>query len=153
MALKEYSKPSGFPGTVGRTVETSSPAPHIDALAADGLRYTNLHTTALCSPSRSCILTERNHNSNHMGCLSMSAASPDDRRPLGRGFERYYGFLGGDARQFYPELTRDNSQTEPERTPEAGYHLTEDLVEKARSMVADSKQEWEPLSADEHIAR
>ena len=38
--------------------------PNLDALAADGLRYTNMHTTALCSPSRSCILTGRNHHSN-----------------------------------------------------------------------------------------
>ena len=68
------------------------------------------------------------------------AAGPYDRWPLGRGFERYYGFLGGDTHQYYPELVRDNSQTEPERTPEEGYHLTEDLVEKAKAMIADSKQ-------------
>ncbi len=42
-----------------------------------------------------------------------SAAGPYDRWPLGRGFERYYGFLGGDTHQYYPELVRDNSQTEP----------------------------------------
>jgi hypothetical protein len=40
--------------------------PNIDALAADGLRYTSMHTTALCSPTRSCILTGRNHHSNHL---------------------------------------------------------------------------------------
>lgn len=58
-----------------------------------------------------------------------SAAGPYDRWPLGRGFERYYGFWGGDTHQYYPELVRDNSQTEPETTPEAGHHLTVDLVE------------------------
>jgi arylsulfatase A-like enzyme len=42
---------------------------------------------------------------------------PYDRWPLGRGFERYYGSLGGDTHQYYPELVRDNSQTEPERPP------------------------------------
>ncbi len=70
----------------------------------------------------------------------MTAAGPYDEWPLGRGFERYYGFLGGDTHQYYPELVRDNSQTEPERTPEQGYHLTPDLVEKARAMIADAKQ-------------
>ncbi len=70
----------------------------------------------------------------------MTAAGPYDRWPLGRGFERYYGFLGGDTHQYYPELVRDNSQTEPETTPEQGYHLTPDLVEKATAMIADAKQ-------------
>ena len=70
----------------------------------------------------------------------MTAAGPYDRWPLGRGFERYYGYLGGDTNQWYPELVRDNSQTEPEKTPEEGYHLTPDLVEKAKAMIADAKQ-------------
>ncbi|MFN7677276.1 MAG: sulfatase-like hydrolase/transferase, partial [Cyanobacteriota bacterium] len=52
----------------------------------------------------------------------------------------FYGFLGGDTHQYYPELVRDNSQTEPPRSPEEGYHLTPDLVEKARAMIADAKQ-------------
>ena len=167
-------------GCFGGVVDT----PNIDALAADGLRYSNLHTTALCSPSRSCMLTGRNHHSNGMACITegsmgypgsngiipfengflseillrhgyntyavgkwhltpaeqTSAAGPYDRWPLGRGFERYYGFLGGDTHQYYPELVRDNSQTEPEKTPEEGYHLTVDLVEKAKAMIADAKQ-------------
>jgi arylsulfatase len=164
----------------GGLVET----PNLDALAADGLRYNNMHTTALCSPSRSCMLTGRNHHSNNMACITEgatgypggngyipfengflseillangyntyaigkwhltpaeagSAAGPYDRWPLGRGFERFYGFLGGDTHQYYPELVRDNSQTEPEKTPEEGYHLTPDLVEKAKAMIADAKQ-------------
>ncbi|GAG24710.1 unnamed protein product, partial [marine sediment metagenome] len=70
----------------------------------------------------------------------MSAAGPYDRWPLGRGFERYYGFLGGDTNQFYPDLAYDNHQVEPEKTPEEGYHLTEDLVDKAISFIADAKQ-------------
>ena len=48
--------------------------PSFDALAADGLRYNNMHTTALCSPSRSCILTGRNHHSNAMAAITESAA-------------------------------------------------------------------------------
>ena len=50
----------------------------------------------------------------------MTAAGPYDRWPLGRGFERYYGFLGGDTHQYYPELVRDNSQTEPEKISRGG---------------------------------
>ncbi len=170
----------GHLGCFGGLAET----PNIDALAADGLRYNNMHTTALCSPSRSCMLTGRNHHSNNMSCITegstgypgsngyipfengflseillqqgyntyaigkwhltpseaTSAAGPYDRWPLGRGFERFYGFLGGDTHQYYPELVRDNTQVEPEKTPEQGYHLTPDLVEQARAMIADSKQ-------------
>jgi arylsulfatase len=170
----------GHLSSFGGLVET----PNLDALAADGLRYSNMHTTALCSPSRSCMLTGRNHHSNHMagiteistgypgydgnipfenGFLSEillqqgyntyaigkwhltpaeanSPAGPYNRWPLGRGFERYYGFLGGDTHQYYPELVRDNTQVEPEKTPEEGYHLTPDLVEKAIGMIADAKQ-------------
>jgi arylsulfatase len=170
----------GHLGCYGSPIKT----PHLDALASDGLRYNNMHTTALCSPSRSCILTGRNHHSNGLACITegstgypggngyipfengmlseillqqgyntyaigkwhltpaeaTSAAGPYDRWPLGRGFERYFGFLGGDTHQYYPELVRDNSQTEPEKTPEEGYHLTSDLVEKAKAMIADSKQ-------------
>jgi arylsulfatase A-like enzyme len=170
----------GHLGCYGSPIDT----PNIDSLAAGGLCYANMHTTALCSPSRASILTGRNHHSNHLACLTngstgypgsdgyipfengflseillqngyntycvgkwhlapeetMTAAGPYDRWPLGRGFERYYGFLGGDTHQYYPELVRDNSQTEPEATPEDGYHLTPDLVEKAKAMIADAKQ-------------
>src|SRR5579864_772271 len=44
--------------------------PNLDSLAAGGLRYTNMHTTALCSPTRSCIITGRNHHSNGMACIT-----------------------------------------------------------------------------------
>jgi arylsulfatase len=170
----------GHLGCYGSPINT----PNINGLAKDGLLYTNMHTTALCSPSRSCMITGRNHHSNGMSCITEgstgfpggngiipfengflseillqqgyntyavgkwhltpaeqgSAAGPYDRWPLGRGFERFYGFLGGDTHQYYPELVRDNSQTEPEKTPEEGYHLTVDLVEKAKAMIADAKQ-------------
>jgi len=167
-------------GCYGSPIKT----PNLDALAANGLRYNNMHTTALCSPTRTCILTGRNHHSNGMACITegstgypgangniphengflsemlleqgyntyavgkwhltpadqISAAGPYDRWPLGRGFERYYGFLGGDTHQYYPDLTYDNHRVEPEKTPEEGYHLTEDLVDKAIGFIADSKQ-------------
>ena len=59
---------------------------------------------------------------------------------LGRGFQRFYGFLGGDTSQWYPDLVYDNHQVEPSRTPEQGYHLSEDLVDKANGFIADVKQ-------------
>ena len=170
----------GQMGCYGSPIKT----PNIDALAANGLLFNNMHTTALCSPTRSCILTGRNHHSNAMSCITegstgypggngyipfengflseillqqgyntyalgkwhltpadqISAAGPYDRWPLGRGFERYYGFLGGDTHQYYPELIYDNHSVEPEKTPEEGYHLTEDLVDKAIGFIADAKQ-------------
>ncbi|MEB3338566.1 MAG: arylsulfatase [Leptolyngbyaceae bacterium] len=167
-------------GCYGSPIET----PVLDGLAANGLRYNNMHTTALCSPTRACVLTGRNHHSNGMACITegstgfpgangyipfengflsemllqngyntyavgkwhltpadqISAAGPYDRWPLGRGFERYYGFLGGDTHQYYPDLTYDNHRVEPPKTPEEGYHLTEDLVDRAISFIADAKQ-------------
>jgi len=167
-------------GCYGSPIKT----PNLDALAAGGLLYNNMHTTALCSPTRSCILTGRNHHSNAMSCITegstgfpggngyipfengflsetllqngyntycigkwhltpadqISAAGPYDRWPLGRGFERYFGFLGGETHQYYPELIYDNHQVEAEKTPEEGYHLTEDLVDKAIGFIADAKQ-------------
>ena len=158
--------------------------PNFDALAANGLRFNNMHTTALCSPSRSCIVTGRNHHSNGMACITEfatgypgyngvipfengmlsemllehgyntymvgkwhltpsnqeTAAGPYDRWPLARGFERFYGFLGGDTSQWYPDLVYDNHQVEPPATPEEGYHLTPDLVDKSIEFIADARQ-------------
>src|SRR5213596_2474265 len=167
-------------GCYGSPIRT----PNLDMLAKNGLLFNNMHTTALCSPSRSCILTGRNHHSNAMSCITegstgfpggngaipfengflsemllqqgyatyclgkwhltpseqISAAGPYDRWPLGRGFERYYGFLGGDTHQYYPDLVYDNHQVEPPKTPEEGYHLNEDLADKAIQFIADAKQ-------------
>jgi arylsulfatase A-like enzyme len=167
-------------GCYGSPIET----PNLDSLAEGGLRYNNMHTTALCSPTRSCVFTGRNHHSNGMACITElatgypgyngnvpfengflseillqqgyntymvgkyhlipseleSAAGPYDRWPLGRGFERYYGFLGGDTHQYYPDLIYDNHQVEPPKSPEEGYHLTKDLADKAIQFIADAKQ-------------
>jgi arylsulfatase A-like enzyme len=167
-------------GCYGSPIKT----PHFDRIAADGLRYNNMHTTALCSPSRSCIVTGRNHHANGMACITElatgypgydgvmpfengmlsemlveqgystfmvgkwhltpsnqeTAAGPYDRWPLGRGFQRFYGFLGGDTSQWHPDLVYDNHQVEPPKKPEEGYHLSEDLVDKAVSFIADTKQ-------------
>ena len=69
----------------------------------------------------------------------MSAAGPYDRWPLGRGFERYYGFLGGDTISPIRNCPRQLAGR-TRKTPEEGYHVTQDLVEKAKAMIADTKQ-------------
>ena len=170
----------GHLGCFGSPIRT----PNLDRLASNGLRFTNMNTTALCSPSRSCMLTGRNHHSNAMSCITegatgypggnglipfengflseillgngyntfavgkwhltpteqSSAAGPYDRWPLGRGFERFYGFMGGDTHQYYPDLVYDNHQVPAPKTPEEGYHLTEDLVDHAIEFIADTRQ-------------
>jgi len=68
-----------------------------------------------------------------------SAAGPFGQWPLGLGFERYYGFLGGDANQWTPELVSDNGFVDPPARPEDGYHLTEDLVDRARRLILDQQ--------------
>ena len=68
-----------------------------------------------------------------------SAAGPFDQWPLGRGFDRFYGFLEGETDQFHPELVRDNSPIDQPATPEEGYHVSEDLVDQLLLMISDSK--------------
>ncbi|MFV1990049.1 MAG: arylsulfatase, partial [Acidimicrobiales bacterium] len=151
-------------------------------LAARGLRYSNLQTTALCSPTRGCLLTGRNHHTlglsaitelsmgypAHNGMMGFehgflsemlldhgyntfaigkwhltppeegTLAGPFTRWPLGRGFERYYGFLGGDTDQWHPDLTYDNHPIDQPSTPEEGYHLNADLANKAIEFIKDA---------------
>ncbi len=155
--------------------------PALDSLAGGGLRYANFHTTSLCSPTRACLLTGRNHHRNGMGRIAELATgfpgynaripaangmlsevlldagyatfavgkwhlAPEEeshvgatrrRWPLGRGFERFYGFLGGETHQFVPALVEDNHPVPPPRAYEQGYHLTEDLVDHAVTMIDD----------------
>ena len=78
---------SGFGqlGCYGSPIAT----PNLDALAAGGLRYNNMHTTALCSPSRSCIITGRNHHSNGMAAITeLATGYPgyDGTIPFENGF-------------------------------------------------------------------
>lgn len=67
-----------------------------------------------------------------------SQAGPFDQWPVQRGFDRFYGFLDGETDQFHPELVYDNHWIEPPGKPEDGYHLSEDLVDKAVEFVHDS---------------
>ena len=163
----------------GGPIET----PNIDRIAADGVRYTQWHTTALCSPTRSCLLTGRNHTRNSMACITEAAigfpnasgtippengmlpeilvergwntymtgkwhlcpeseenlASTRRNWPTGRGFERFYGFLGAETNQWYPDLVYDNHPVDQPRSPQDGYHLTEDITDKALEFVRDAK--------------
>jgi len=163
----------------GGLIET----PNINRLAEAGLTYTNWHTTALCSPTRSSVLTGRNHTTNGMACIEevpsgfpnanghipfesatiaevlgergwntymlgkwhlcpleeMNIASTKRNWPLGRGFERFYGFLGAETNQWYPDLFYDNHPVQQPALPEQGYHLTTDLTDKAIEFVKDAK--------------
>ncbi|MEC7991744.1 MAG: arylsulfatase [Pseudomonadota bacterium] len=56
---------------------------------------------------------------------------PFDGWPLGRGFDRFYGFLDAETDHYSPELVRDNSHIEAPGTYASGYHLTEDLFDQA----------------------
>jgi len=164
-------------GSFGSDLET----PVFDGLAEGGLRFANFHTTAVCSATRSCLLTGRNHHANGMGRVIEVASgfpgynallprsngflpemlvphgyaafaigkwhlTPEDechagasrrRWPLGRGFERFYGFMSGETHQFAPALIEDNHLIRPPRSIEDGYHLTEDLIDQAIGCIRD----------------
>jgi arylsulfatase len=68
-----------------------------------------------------------------------SQAGPFDQWPLGRGFDRFYGFLDGETDQFYPDLVNDNTPVEPAGGPDDGYHVSEDLVDQALLMMSNAK--------------
>ena len=143
----------GVPSTFGGVI----PTPTMDRIADDGLRYTNIHSTALCSPTRAALITGRNHHSVGFGVISeqstgypgynsiipkdkatvgrilldngyatswfgkdhntpafaASQAGPFDEWPTGMGFEYFYGFVGGDANQWQPNLFRNTTQIYP----------------------------------------
>ncbi len=61
------------------------------------------------------------------------------RWPLGRGFERFYGWLGGETNSYFPDLVHDNHQIEPPARPEDGYHLADDMADKAIEFIRDAK--------------
>lgn len=71
--------------------------------------------------------------------LECTAAGPLHNWPLQRGFDRYYGFLQGETDQFFPELTEDNHFVDPPGTYDDGYHVSEDIVNKAMGFIRDSK--------------
>ena len=162
-------------GCYGSSIAT----PSIDRLASRGLRYNNFHVTAMCSPTRACLLTGRNHHAvgmgyladfdtgfdNARGAISPKAATlaemlrgggygtyalgkwhlvppaecspvgPFDNWPTQRGFDRFYGFLGGEDDQYAPELWYDQHHVPPPARD--NYHLSEDLVDRAQEFLSD----------------
>lgn len=169
-----FAQPSPFGG--------ACQMPTLERLAARGLRYSNFHATPLCSPTRACLLSGRNHHAVGVGALVELAmgypgyhamAGPDQAFlpailrdagyntfavgkwhltppsetssagayrswPLGRGFERFYGFMGGDTSQWFPDLVQDNTPIAPPATPEDGYHVNADLADHAMQMIKDA---------------
>ncbi|WP_154795027.1 arylsulfatase [Occultella kanbiaonis] len=157
--------------------------PTLQRLADNGLTYTQWHTTALCSPTRSCMLTGRNHTTNRVASIMETTNGfpgnagriPDEcatvghilqdngystfwlgkdhnvpeednaaggnrsRWPLQMGFDRFYGFLGGETNNWYPDLCEDNHYIEQPYTPEEGYHLSKDLADQAIKMLRDQQ--------------
>ena len=83
------------------------------------------------------ILGERGWNTYMVGKWhlrptdEMNLASTRRNWPSGRGFERWYGFLGAETNQWYPDLVYDNHMVDQPRSPDEGYHLTEDITDKA----------------------
>lgn len=164
-------------GCFGSDIST----PNIDLLAKGGLRYRDFHTTAICSPTRACLLTGRNHHSNGVGIIQEMATGypgyngmvPKEngflseilldqgyatfaigkwhltlageyasgaskaRWPLSRGFERFYGFLGGKTNQWSPTLVHDSHYIEPPKSYKDGYHLNADLADRAMQYITD----------------
>src|SRR6266436_6378540 len=143
----------GAPGTFGGVV----PTPALDRIAKNGLRYTQFHSAALCSPTRAAIITGRNHHSAGYGVVGEAAtgfpgydsiipiekgtigtilkengyatswfgkdhntpfyqasqAGPFNQWPNGMGFDYFYGFVGGDASQWQPNLFRNTTAIYP----------------------------------------
>jgi arylsulfatase A-like enzyme len=160
----------GAPGTFGGVV----PTPALDRIAKNGLRYTNFHSTSLCSPTRAALITGRNHHVAGFGVVGEIAtgfpgydsvirkengtigtilkdngyatswfgkdhntpfyqstqAGPFDQWPNGMGFDYFYGFVGGDASQWQPNLYRNTTAIYPfEGKP--GWNLTTAMADEA----------------------
>ena len=157
--------------------------PTLQKLADNGLMYSQWHTAALCSPTRSMCLTGRNHHLNGCAAITEGAngfpgasgripeecatvaqilrdggwstfwlgknhnvpeqdVAPGASRkswPLALGFDRFYGFIGGETNQWYPDLVEDNHFVDQPYSPEDGYHLSKDMADKAIGMIRDQK--------------
>jgi arylsulfatase len=147
--------------------------PTLDKLAAEGLRFNNFHTTALCSPTRTALLTGRNHHVNNAGAImelatafagntgirplnvaplaemlrlngystaafgkyhetppwEVSASGPYDRWPTHSGFDKFYGFIGGETNMWAPAIFDGTIRVEHAHSPD--YHFTVDMTDQA----------------------
>ena len=151
--------------------------PTLDTLAGSGLRYNRFHTTALCSPTRTALLTGRNHHVNNAGAImelatafqgntgirpnsvaplaqilrlngystaafgkyhetppwEASVSGPYDRWPTGSGFDKFYGFIGGETNQWAPAVYDGVTRVETPNDP--NYHFTTDMTDRAIAWV------------------
>src|SRR5450631_1588142 len=151
--------------------------PNLEKLAADGISYNRFHTTALCSPTRTALLTGYNHHSNNASSImetatafpgangirpqtitpmaevlrqngfstaafgkyhetppwEISLSGPFDRWPTHSGFEKFYGFIGGETNQWSPLIYDGTTQVETPKDP--NYHFTVDMTNQAISWV------------------
>jgi len=147
--------------------------PTLEKLASRGLRYNRFHTTALCSPTRTALLTGRNHHVNNAGAImelatafpgntgvrpnsvaplaeilrlngystaafgkyhetapwEASVSGPYDRWPTRSGFDKFYGFIGGETNQWAPAIYDGVTRVEPPHDP--NYHFTTDMTNQA----------------------
>jgi len=78
----------------------------------------------------------KNHNVPE---TDLSAGGSKSQWPLQQGYDRFYGFIGGETNQFYPDLTEDNRAIEAPYGPEQGYHLSKDLADQAIKMLSDQQ--------------
>ncbi len=152
--------------------------PTLDRLASEGLRYNRFHTTALCSPTRTALLTGHNHHANNAGAImelataypgntgirpkeittlaeilrqngystaafgkyhetppwEVSVSGPYDRWPTGSGFDKFYGFIGGETNQWAPAIY--DGVTRVEHAQDPAYHFTVDMTDHAISWVS-----------------
>jgi len=184
----EVSAPAGAPNVVivliddlgfgaASTFGGPIPTPTLDRLAANGLRYNNFHTTALCSPTRAALKSGRNHHMVNMGFITefatampgntgripnataplaemlrlngystgafgkwhetaaweTSVSGPFDRWPTHQGFDKFYGFIGGETNQWAPSVFDGVTRVEPPEDPE--YHFTTDMTNQAVAWI------------------
>ena len=152
--------------------------PTLDRLSGAGLRYNRFHTTALCSPTRTALLTGHNHHANNAGAImelatafpgntgirpreittlaeilrqngystaafgkyhetppwEVSVSGPYDRWPTGSGFEKFYGFIGGETNQWAPAIYDGTVRVEHAKS--ADYHFTVDMTDHAINWVS-----------------
>jgi arylsulfatase len=180
----EVKAPKGAPNVVvvllddigfGQSSAFGGPCkmPTLDKLAAAGLRYNDFHTTALCSPTRTALLTGRNHHVNNAGAImelatafpgntgirpqsvaplaemlrlngystaafgkyhetppwEVSVSGPYDRWPTHSGFDKFYGFIGGETNQWAPAIFDGTIRVEQPHIPD--YHFTVDMTNQA----------------------
>lgn len=153
--------------------------PCIDRIASEGVRFNNFHVTALCAPTRACLLTGRNAHAVGVGNIAewgrdlpgyrgwirqdaatlaemlkplgystfaigkwhlstiadQNATGPFDHWPIGRGFDRWFGFHGNAMDHFHPEIFENVTEVKPHKSGD--YHLTEDLVDHSIRYLQD----------------